>query len=1309
MAGVERRPFVGSWRADGQTIVQHTPDCVVTVNGYLEIPGCPSCNGRIDLQNYITSVTVDSTLEPPASATVAMFIPSVDNQFFFRDGDFLLQPGLEIRIYMRGYFPQKFLTKEDADRVGANSAGFNPADVPVYPYYHVFHGVVTSVSHEYSGGDYTATLTCADTLNFWNTLKVSTNGAVLGVRPDSSLVDYSLYGHTFMGASPYSIIYTLFRVGFGAAGGVEYNFQVESNIDGNSSALGLSLYKAAALYWENRWSSRTMNLKMYGADGTLYNGFEQAYLGAFEGRSPEVLEKLSSRPSNFDRNSFDSSSDPRVRDLMRQFGYNPLSSRIALTTSTDGKTATTIDVVKMQAFTYDVSLLGNVSVFETEYATKMEIAEAVKEVSGFEFFQDATGDLVFKPPFYNLDTSTDPVFIIEDRDLISISETANEPEATMVKVKGSQLKPNLKVGLEAWLLPSAVFIDYRLVAQFGWREAGPFECNYLTDTKSLYATAINRLDLLNAGAKSAQINIPLRPEIRLGYPVYVRFIDSYYYVTGLSHSFAYGGQCTTSITGVAKRSKFNAPGLPPGTREANVTDIRLDNLYLPAIPLSIATTKYEELLKASDDFDLAEIQRVVDAAGPRRHQGFPNVVMALNTDEAQVDSLLDLKSDTPDSIIQSALALGILVLSQNATGKTDDERRFTGPYLLQVGGNVTGQEITRAELIAQYNADTRTSDPSTALGRILQRVRTVQGATSKGIQNYLNLIKNNRATYAPGTGLRGQYRYYSCSHPDPVQQGITGFRYADGATQEEIIIAPGNLTSPATVQGFTSGGGFGTTQIQAGIPIFAQNPDGGATTVSVPTRDIYAISFMQNFSTRKVPVNTEVENSLSGITVRSGQVTRLIEQQIGTVAGEPDQTMKQRYEARYASVAEPLNVYLDLAFNYFISQSGQSKGVAVQDTLEAFWTVLVVGSKGNLDVDINKTLEENFPAPANTAYNDEVTVQTVYSTYYEGSITDVFTGQTDKAVRVINQKALDNPFNPEFLKNLREFRQALDVLVDTLNGEAALPEIAPPDTSAASTTRIFATPVNQTDFTPVYPVSDSAGYEVYGCFPYGRGLTVASFVELFLKEKAGDRSAANLLATGGSSTSSTTLQAIEILLEAYRVGGKDLNGTFQSLKPEVQATLMRVEDADAVYSKETASSFDVEALVSQLTQRGPQPLVLASNIPTELAEITVGEDQLCSCKTADAAIYLLARTLDPLTYGEVAREWQANKNAISGATVDRTKIDLAARFAPFQQDSNRFFANEAIAKSQAIFDALGDTATQGQRLRDLANPNDGEG
>ena len=61
------------------------------------------------------------------------------------------------------------------------------------------------------------------------------------------------------------------------------------------------------------------------------------------------------------------------------------------------------------------------NIFETEYLSKLEIANAVRTITGFEFYQDVTGNLVFKPPFYNMDTSSDPNYVIDDGDLISIS------------------------------------------------------------------------------------------------------------------------------------------------------------------------------------------------------------------------------------------------------------------------------------------------------------------------------------------------------------------------------------------------------------------------------------------------------------------------------------------------------------------------------------------------------------------------------------------------------------------------------------------------------------------------------------------------------------------------------------------------------------------------------------------------------------------------------------------------------------------------------------------------------------------------
>ena len=88
---IEDRPYVGTWTLNNKQIVRHTPDALVYVNGHLQVPGCADCNGRIDIQKYITQVSVDAATTPVASASISMHVPRQIGQSLWRDGDFNFQ------------------------------------------------------------------------------------------------------------------------------------------------------------------------------------------------------------------------------------------------------------------------------------------------------------------------------------------------------------------------------------------------------------------------------------------------------------------------------------------------------------------------------------------------------------------------------------------------------------------------------------------------------------------------------------------------------------------------------------------------------------------------------------------------------------------------------------------------------------------------------------------------------------------------------------------------------------------------------------------------------------------------------------------------------------------------------------------------------------------------------------------------------------------------------------------------------------------------------------------------------------------
>jgi hypothetical protein len=256
----------------------------------------------------------------------------------------------------------------------------------------------------------------------------------------------------------------------------------------------------------------------------------------------------------------------------------------------------------------NTSELGSVQLFESTYESKLGVSRQVTEITGFEFYQDVDGDFVFKPPFYNLDTSSSRVYRIEDIDIISISFSEKEPEVTYMTIKGSQGK-NIEYGVDNEWGHKGQYIDYRLVAKFGWRP-GDFEAAYFNDSKSMFFASVNRMDIINAPSNSASVTIPMRPEIRAGYPVYIPYLDCFYYCNSFAHSFSVGGTCTTSMELIAKRSKFYAPGKVGPTAPEGIEAIDLANTILPERPL-----------------------QVIDNFGRPRLSGFPNVVMALDPDD----------------------------------------------------------------------------------------------------------------------------------------------------------------------------------------------------------------------------------------------------------------------------------------------------------------------------------------------------------------------------------------------------------------------------------------------------------------------------------------------------------------------------------------------------------------------------------------------------------------------------------------------------------------------------------------------------
>ncbi len=503
------------------------------------------------------------------------------------------------------------------ERFGLSGTGVE--DVAAYPYYQTFHGVVIQVSHSWSGGFQTITVQCASMLHFWQYHKISTNIGIT-TQVDNAGLTRNIKGHKMVGWHPYQIIYHLHKMTFGNQMKVgDVLSKQDTNQDavdpGSGRGLGVNKRGSPSLmqaYWERRFNDSIVGLRLHGMSGQLYSSIQAAYLSS--ANSSDITKSL--------RKHFgykqDTSKLGGVQGLnlgndrtMRGFTFSdsslagPTPSRKA---AFSGRGASRgdlkVNMMEISAFVWNLGETANWGLFENTYTSKLDLAQKVMEVTGFEFFQDVDGDLVFKPPMWNLDTSGSRVYRIEDIDIINLSFDEKEPQCTYTIVKSSQMSPNgINIGLTGETGKKATYVDYRLVAKFGYRPF-EFETTYLPDQRSMFYMGVARMDVINIATNSASVSIPLRPEMRPGYPVYIPYLDCYYYVRSMSHSYSVGGQCTTTLQLVGKRAKFYAPGLPDGQ---GIDAIDFADTTLPQRPLEV---------QGKD--------------GVPRLAGFPNVVMALD-------------------------------------------------------------------------------------------------------------------------------------------------------------------------------------------------------------------------------------------------------------------------------------------------------------------------------------------------------------------------------------------------------------------------------------------------------------------------------------------------------------------------------------------------------------------------------------------------------------------------------------------------------------------------------------------------------
>ena len=558
----------------GRQTLKLAPDAFATIMSRTEtrviVPSQKTSN-RVDFTTGTTSININSATQPGVgNCTITYVSPqydSLDSNFYVEQPSGVRVPFftsmMEVRVYGKG----RYLSKEG---------------LPVY--YPVFWGFIQTVDENPTGNETTFTLNCRDMLGWWeyqymNVVPAPVQGNFGGPEPSHG-------GSVFRFMNPWEVLLNLFSmtgfdnfvypffIGFDNIPPAFADYIKSDPGVGVRGAGGYEILAGAVLKdWKGRYGFGVergegnkwyvSNLEMFGVNGKLdmekmfhvvdrddAQGIYQARVDAINTTRQEYGATAIPIPKKDTRTG--------TEEEKAKADQNKKVTGCPVFLSKGGN-----DVIDRVSLEYDI--MGAVLPYANfdEYntgdepvrMTKLEMAAKVSGDINFEFYQDTNGTFVFKPPFYNMDVSRNTIYTIKAPDILSFSQVEDSSQiVTMMQVTGNTIYTASTV------LQSGVHIDFGLVEKYGMRER-TMNLAFGNNPEVCRAMAASEMAKVNANAYTGSLTIPFRPEMRMGYPIYLDHIDAFYYVKGISHAITFGSSATTTLTLQAKRSRvFDSKG-----------------------------------------------------------------------------------------------------------------------------------------------------------------------------------------------------------------------------------------------------------------------------------------------------------------------------------------------------------------------------------------------------------------------------------------------------------------------------------------------------------------------------------------------------------------------------------------------------------------------------------------------------------------------------------------------------------------------------------------------------------------------------
>jgi hypothetical protein len=632
-------------------IVKTAPDIVVYLDGlpyllnyYIDDPNTQAQYSIVNFNDFVTAfnASYDTDIMIP-NATIGLQVPNyLKHLFMMPGGNNLIQTMMEIQVFSKGYY-----LANNGDTV----------------YRRVFKGVVSHIGYNDNGKTLEISVQCFGTLHLLELMQVNLNPSIQ--TSVAAGVDATIAASIFGDNNPYEIIAAMLTYGLNTA-----IFQ-QTNLAQATPAMQSNEYYTAVRHgyiakWQAILNNVTKDIHLYGVS-------------------------YKDHPDN---------SKTQPSQVLGEGGKESAAARnVYMSTQNTDEKFKDLYYGKIRDFHPDSTITGP-KLVNNKIVSRMEYIRKMIQTISFEGYQDIDGKIIIKPPLYNLDvtnlgprnlstspapgdpysSASNPLTEINDQTnpfIVYLSEilTENETEdqaairKTRTVVVGSPM-PSFQFAYPNEILGTAAWVDVPKLQKFGLREEPTLEVPWIQseDKLTLFAHAICETVRANRGYRTYTVTIPLRPELKLGFPIYFPHKDMYGYIKSVNVAYQIGGTATMTVVCDSIRRQVLIPQSAVSTTNVSdkhgVVPAAPYTRYVSAKNMVFQYTKVNFLNpitspdpNQSPGNNLKEFQRFYaaaaqgnDATGSGTQNNNPTQIVGQS---ATLSSRTDLQPSTHDNILQT--------------------------------------------------------------------------------------------------------------------------------------------------------------------------------------------------------------------------------------------------------------------------------------------------------------------------------------------------------------------------------------------------------------------------------------------------------------------------------------------------------------------------------------------------------------------------------------------------------------------------------------------------------------------------------